>query len=303
MTHYIIKIFYFIVLAIVLSGCKNTCNYIEDYYPSMYLGIIEYEKSNYKNAFKHLSKSFSSCSPRNTKTYYEIDVMAAICAKLGKNKCCQEMISIQLGNGFTLSKYQADSIYSTFFTSPLGIKLINQSDEIMKEYNLQIDTMVHRMLTEMLRDDQRARGSDEQFRLDSINEVKLRWIFDKNRFPKESLFRYKPFEYVDIHTMLLHTSDSIRINYFLPQIKKMIKNGSCDPKVYATLYDQYYLYNGMPQIYGTYKNSDREISEHIDIEQLEKNRISIGLPSLKSDAILHELKIINYPDTYGKFFN
>lgn len=284
------------------TSCNRKSNYILNYYPNVYIGLIEYEKGNNEKAYYFLKKSFKACPAKNTRTLNEIDIMAFTSARLNKNKTCYKMLEKQLKNGFTLSKYTNDSIFNSFFSTKLGLKLIHRSDEFKKSYLSSIDTSLYNCILEMLCVDQKYRGSEDQKPLDSINEKKLIEIFESNKYPKESLLRYKSNSFVDIHTILLHTKDSIRINYFLPNIKKFIIQGRCDPYVYATLYDQYYLYNGLPQIYGTYKKSDRTLSKHINIDEMNKNRLSIGLPTFEDEKVLNELKIINYPDTYGKFF-
>ena len=284
------------------TSCNRKCDYILNYYPPVYKGLIEYEKGNPEKAYFFLKKSFKACPARNTRTLNEIDIMAFTSARLNHNKTCYKMLKKQLNNGFTLSKYTNDSIFNSFFSTKLGLKLIQRSDKIVSAYSSTIDTSIYNNILEMSCADQKYRGSVEQKSLDSINEKKLIEIFETNKYPKESLLRYKSNSFVDIHTILLHTKDSIRLNYFLPKIKEFIIEGRCDPYVYATLYDQYYLYNGLPQIYGTYKNRDRTLSKHIAIDEMNKNRLSIGLPTLEDELILHELKILNYPDTYGKFY-
>ncbi len=292
----------YILILIFFVSCGRKCDYITDYYPYVYKGLIEYERKNDEKAYFFLNKAFKACPAKNTKSIYEMEIMAKVSAKLGYNEVCYDMLVKQLGNGFKLSKYTNDSTYSKFFSKKLGLKLLDKSNEIMSDYLSSIDTALYFQLLEMNRIDQQNRGTEDQKPLDSINEMKLIDIFESNRYPKESLLRYKPNGFVNIHTILLHTRDSMRINYFLPKIKELVREGRCDPYVYATLYDQYYLYNGMPQIYGTYKNRNHELSEHIELDEINENRLAIGLPTLEDEQIIHELKIINYPDTYGRLY-
>jgi len=283
-------------------SCNKKYNYIRNYYPNMYIGIIEYEKNNYLKAYNHFNLAFANCPARNTKTFYEIDMMAKTSAIIGKDKTCYTMIKKQLNNGFTISKYTSDSIYNLFFAKKIGKKLIMKSDKITNEYFKSIDTSLYNTLVAMSCNDQKNRGNIDQLELDIANESLLIKIFEQNKFPKESLSRYKNNSFVDIHTILLHTRDSIRINYFLPKIKGLVIDGKCDPYIYASLYDQYYLYNNLYQIYGTYKNRDRTMSNHISIDSININRLNIGLPTLEQNEEIHNLKIINYPDSYGKFY-
>ncbi len=68
----------------------------------------------------------------------------------------------------------------------------------------------------------------------------------------------------DIELFLLHTKDSIRLNYFIPKIKEFTVNGTAPPRVLDIMIDQYYSYNDKPQIYGTYKRQDGEYAIIID---------------------------------------
>lgn len=297
------KFLLFVIAFQLLSCSDNNSDYINNYYPHMHKGIIAFEKGSIDSAFFYLDKAFSKCSPRNTIPHYEIDVMAKVTAKLEKHNICSEMIKKQLKNGFTITKYSGDTLYSEFFNSEVGIKLLENADDFQKSYQSNVDSTLFNKLKLMLSEDQKNRGSEEQQVFDKRNEKRLIELFEKGIYPDESIRRLcNPYE-ADIHTVLLHTDDSIRINYFLPKLLQFVKMGKCDPKVYANVYDQYFLYNGDPQIYGTYRDTDKNLSNHIDMEKLNSNRLSIGLMTLDQKQILHELKIKNYPSTYGRFYN
>ena len=87
---------------------------------------------------------------------------------------------------------------------------------------------------------------------------------------------------VDIGLLLVHTDDSIRMNYFVPKLKGFVENGYSHPRILGNIIDQYYLYNNEPQIYGTYKTRDGVYSDMIpDLKKVDSNRLSIGLPPLR----------------------
>jgi len=87
---------------------------------------------------------------------------------------------------------------------------------------------------------------------------------------------------VDVGLLLLHTKDSIRMNYFVPKVKEFVKKGLAPPRTLGTMIDQYYLYNGKPQIYGTYGARGGGYANMIDnLKKVDSNRISIGLPPLE----------------------
>lgn len=308
-----LKISLFILVSF-LNSCRKErqdCNFITDYHPLVIKAEIEYEKKNYKEAYKLLKEAFNSCNPRNTVTYYEIDKMAKITAHLGLFEESLDMIRLQISQGFTVDKYKSDTLFNKVLQSKKGIELIKQADFLRNEYLKSIDTSMVSKLIKMNSCDQQYRKKrnyynehkKEQDRLDSINESQLMKIFESYGFPEEHLMRFAHPEMIRVNAILLHTEDSIRENYFLPKLKEFVKSGKCDPRTYAVVYDQFLLYNDLPQKYGTYYKSDGTLSNSVHLDEVNKNRFSIGLASLKDKETIHQLKIVNYPNTYGKIHN
>lgn len=303
-----------LILITFLNSCRKErqdCNFITDYHPLVIKAEIEYEKKNYKKAYKLLKKAFNGCTPRNTVTYYEIDKMAKVTAHLGLIEESLDMIKRQINQGFTIDKYKNDTLFDKILQSNKGIELVKEADLLRNEYLKGIDTALVSKLIKMSACDQQFRknrsyydkNQKEQDKLDSINELQLKEIFESYGFPGEHLKRYVYPEMIRVDAILLHTEDSIREKYFLPKLKKFVKTGKCDPRTYAVVYDQLLIYDGLPQKYGTYKKSDGGLSNSVPLDEVNKNRISIGLPSLEDKETIHQLKIANYPNTYGKFHN
>lgn len=309
-----LKISLFILIAF-LNSCRKErqdCSFITDYHPLVIRAEIEYEKKNYKKAYKLLKKAFTSCEPRNTVTYYEIDKMAKITAHLGLVEESLDMIKRQIKQeGFTINRYKSDTLFDKILQSKKGIELIKEADLLRNEYLKGIDTSLVSKLIKMSACDQQYRknrnyydeNQKQQNKLDSINELQLIEIFESYGFPGEHLKRYAYPEMIRIEAILLHTEDSIREKYFLPKLEEFLKSGKCDPRTYAVVYDQLLIYDGLPQKYGTYNKSDGSLTSSVPLDEVNKNRISIGLPSLGDKKTIHELKIVNYPNSYGKFHN
>jgi hypothetical protein len=83
------------------------------------------------------------------------------------------------------------------------------------------------------------------------------------------------------------------MRYFILKLTEFVKNGTCQPDVLVRVIDQYYLYNGRPQINGTYTKHGGGYANMIsDLKKVDRNRISIGLPPLelkeKKDRIFQE---------------
>ncbi|HLS31903.1 MAG TPA: hypothetical protein VK021_13685, partial [Flavobacteriaceae bacterium] len=99
------------------------------------------------------------------------------------------------------------------------------------------------------------------------------------------------FTSADPTILLLHTDDSIRIDYFIPKVKEFIKKGQCTPYVLGTMYDNLALFNKGPQTHGTYENQNGDYANMIsDVSKVNENRAEIGLPTLKMTRKIDSLR-------------
>jgi hypothetical protein len=152
-------------------------------------------------------------------------------------------------------------------------------NQLRNVYLNSLNLNLRNQIKKMSEEDQfyRRKGNyqqDKQNLIDSINSKKIIEIFDTFGYPNESLIGDSSIDnsIVNITTMLLHTKDKERIDYFIPKIMEYIKKGKAPPNVYAFMYDQYNLYNGKKQYYGSYENKT-----DISIKELNKRRKTIGL--------------------------
>jgi hypothetical protein len=284
---------------------KPVCNYITDYYQTIYQGELAYELKKYDRAFELYQSAFDTCTPINTDTYNEIGKYVEICLILGHDKQALDFIELDLKNGDELKWKLEDSVYSKIFTTKDGKKLIASYDNIRSEYLKGINLELRKEIQEMNRLDQLYRNGqyqeNKQDSIDKINTNRLREIFEQFGYPNNRVIGSYSVDriHTDVITMLLHTSDSIRMSYFVPKLKEFVKAGTCSPKTLGGVIDQFYLYNGEPQTHGTYESQNSKYANMIsDRDQVNKNRISIGLPSLELNEQIDSVKRINYPEMY-----
>ena len=140
----------------------------------------------------------------------------------------------------------------------------------------------------MKKADQLYRGRNAQFLMDNKrkqdsidleNRNALVNIFEEIGYPNFNKLGEEPYEYpskYNIKVILLHTPDSIREHYFLPKLLEYVRSGECNPIVYGALYDQLFLYNKMPQKYGTYIQKTPNLQSKDSINYFRKK---IGLPN------------------------
>lgn len=297
-------------LLIVTTSCQNEkkleCDYITNYYQKIYKADLQYELGNYEKAFRIYHDAFNSCEPINTKTYNEIGNFAETCAILGKDDLAIEFIYRQIENGYDIKWLQQNPNFNKIFSSEKGNQLLSQYEELRKKALSNFNLVLREEIKKMKIEDQRYRNSnyqdniDKQNVIDKYNTFRIIEIFNEFGYPNETIIGDYSLDKtpVDIGTILLHTSDSIRVNYFIPKLTEFVRNGKCSPKTLGTIIDQYYLYNGKPQINGTYgigNNYDNMIS---DLKKVDSNRVSIGLPPLK----IKEKKEQILQERYGNLY-
>lgn len=295
----------FILLLSCSQRNKSNCNYITDYYQTIYQAELAYELKNYPRAFELYQSAFNTCTPINTLTYYEIEKYAKVCSILGHNKLALDFIKLDLENGKELKWILQDPSYAKVFATEDGQNLVADYDDIRSEYLEKVNLELRKEIQEMNRLDQLYRNGQyqevKQDSVDDLNTSRLREIFEQFGYPSNQVIGSYSIDqlHTDIVTILLHTSDSIRMNYFVPKLKEYVKAGVCSPKTLGQVIDQFYLYNGQPQIHGTYEAINSKYANMIgDRKQVDKNRISIGLPPLDLEERIDSIKRINYPERY-----
>lgn len=283
------NILLFFLAFIFIISCNNDTNknYISGkYYENVYKADSLFIIKDYGEAFKILDSLFDTFSPVHLPIYEECLTYTKL-AWITNHKS-ESFKSLKK----LISNYGYDKNY--IINDGILKKIYNQNKEIIdKEYEIlrnnylsNIDLNLRKKIIQMREADQLYRGKGQygvaQEKIDSVNEVKMIEIFSKYGYPNRKIVGdYKlSMERADLGTILLHTSDSIRINFFAPKILSFIKEGKCSPLTYGAMIDQYLLYNGEAQKYGTYTKPNGGYSEIANIEKIDSLRESIGLPKL-----------------------
>lgn len=287
---------------LLIIGCqtdkKSSCNYITDYYQTIYKADYEFQNENYEKAFELYQEAFNSCEALNSLSYNEIDRFAETSAILNKYSITYEYTKKQIQHGIELNRIQNNPNFDEFLSSDYGKKIVLEYESIRKEFLDNLDIELRDELVAMRYADQMYRGGyDEaiwakQDSIDKLHEKRLIEIFESIGYPTVKRVGLHTMDYpVDVGLLLLHTKDSIRMNYFVPKVNEFIINGTAPPIVLGRMIDQYHLYNDKPQIYGTYIGQGGGFANMIDdLKKVDSNRISIGLPPLelqqKKDSLI-----------------
>lgn len=295
-----------LLLPMIFFGCatekKSDCNYIENYYQTVYEADLEFETGNYEKAFSLYEDAFNSCEAKNTSTYYELGKYTESSAILGKFDVTYESAKKEIQHGIELSRFQNNTNFEEFLSSDYGKKFASEYDSLRTQFTDNADLQLRDELISMRSADQMYRGGNgeadwtKQDSIDILHEKRLIEIFESVGYPTDRMVGPHTMDYpVDVGLLLLHTDDSIRMNYFVPKVKEFVKNGTAPPSTLGTMIDQYYLYNGEPQIYGTYSAQAGGYANMIeDLKEVDSNRISIGLPPLDLKEKKDSLNRIKY---------
>ncbi len=287
-----------IFLILIIIGCakeqKSDCNYITDYYPNTAKAEIEFYLGNYEKAYDYYLKAFENCDAIKLGTHHDTNKFAKICAELDKDDLAMDYIEKTINKGGTLNGFQRDEVFNDILKSERGKKIISEYDKRRMEYINSLNMDLRSEIQAMIEIDQRL--VDKQRERDSvfkINDKRLVEIFEEFGYPNEQVVGNYGIDQISSNPtiLLLHTDDSIRINYFIPKVKEFIKKGDCPPSVLGVMYDNLALFNNEPQTHGTYKNPNGVYSEMIsDISKVNSNRAEIGLPTLEMTEKIDSLK-------------
>jgi hypothetical protein len=280
----------FLCFLLFLSCSDNKipdCNYITDYYPKIYEAQLNYNQKDYREAFELYSEAFEICEPKNTVGIYEMNKYAEISAILEKEELALNFIEKNLAQGMLLRSYTNNPVFSNVLKTDRGKNIIANYDSTRAKYLNSLNLKLRSEIQEMMKADQtHIQDQEKRNIIFQRNTKRLIEIFENVGYPGNDIIGpYNvDFSNSDISILLLHTSDSIRINYFIPKLKEYVKNGDCDPKTLGMVIDNLHLFNNELQIIGTYEK--REENMISDKELVNQNRLEIGLPTLEVDEKL-----------------
>jgi len=279
-------------------SCKQTKNYkySVDYYLDIYKADSLFEIKKYNESYNILKKLFKKNKPINLPPYYEyINYVKSgfLAKKFNSEELKKNVKKLIRTYGYDSISFKNDSILNLAFKN----SKINNYKEYRAEYLSSLDFNLRYKLHELIELDQKYRINyfeNDRFikrkKIDDNNELFLKYLFGRNIYPNEHILGNHTVDGTRVprtNILLLHTSDSIRLNYFLPKIKIFIREGKCTPSIYGNMMDQLYLYNNKEQIYGTYDVIKIKKEDYVKFNKMRK---IIGLPSIEYE--LWKRKII-----------
>lgn len=286
-----------IIMILILFSCgnqeKENCNYITDYYQNTAKAEIEFYSGNYQEAFDFYQIAFRNCKAINIGTHNDTWKFAKVCAELGKTKLALNYIEKRIINGGVIGEFQRDDIFKSILNSTRGQKIVSGYNKMREEHIATLNLDLRAELQKMIEIEQNLNSTKLDDSIYRVNDKRLVEIFEKYGYPNEQIVGSYIIDRIsaDPTILLLHSRDSIRINYFIPKINKYVRDGKCPPIIAGLLYDNLELYNDQQQTHGTYTNINGGYPNMIsDISKVNSNRLSIGLPTLEMTEKIDSLK-------------
>lgn len=283
---------------LVLISCKSkvigkTNSFIETkevnyipYYLKVYEADSLYLVKEYEKSHKVLDSLFRKFKPLNTEQYKEYETYISCAFALQKKINFRDSILKSIENyGSNARYFKYDSLMNLAFNNAeISSDNILQSTEL---YRSKLNLKLRDSIQEMCINDQKprinARGNNIEIKkADSLNQVKLKFIFSKYGFPHEKLIGEFYIDSIDLNlnAILLHTERDFRLNFLLPKILIAVKMGHAYPENYTQPYDRFLEDTSGKQLYGSYNlKREKQNTEFIDKKNLDSIRKSIGLPS------------------------
>ena len=273
-----------ILLSFIIISCKTReTNYITYYNKVNEIDSIYRIAQKPKLAIKKFRKLFKEFQPKNQERIEEFENYIYLSDKYQENfggkKNLYKFITLiaPYRNAYQehlplFKKYGIDSLEAA-----------NKTDLWVRSR----EKVLMDSITTLFIRDQEGRRLDINIsaRNDLKNANLMKWIFDNYGYP--SLQKVGVFGNDDVFlpmsTFFSHMSASQDYPYFEKKLKRYLEMGDCSPREYSTMVDRYHLQVLKDKmLYGSYIGVDG-ISDTI---QVNKNRKSVGLPSLKHNNII-----------------
>lgn len=167
------------------------------------------------------------------------------------------------------------SLYKKYEIDSLSI------EQKVAEWEKKLDKkMIDSFVVAIGRDQFNGRSnSSEIFENDLKNAELLKWTFENRSFPsKQKIGLYHKDIFMPLDVIILHMADYDKhYPYFKAKILEYVKSGEYPPRDYAAMVDRNNLHHKIPYTYGVYQG----YQNITDSAKVNRNRKSIGLPSLK----------------------
>lgn len=251
-------------------------NYIP-YYLKVYEADSLFVVKNYIGAFNILDSLYKKKMLKCGYGVYEYNTYLATCLLTGNKDKLDEKLKFGVLNfGHVLIKHRlgeklADSILQIANVSK------DEYKQLQKQYYNSLNHELIKELSIIMDEDQKVRTAEyslegmEFYRNKHFKQ--LQDIFKKYGYPSENKVGSQGYcdeneiKCLQVSALLMHQTDNdTSAVYVLNKLKSYLKDGSCPPMTYASVWDKFTWIKENKQLYGTIVN-------------FENNRLVLGLPA------------------------
>lgn len=269
------------ILLILIISCKTKKTDYTTYYHEVLIAdsIMRFENDTIKSLRKY-KKIFKKFEPKNDERINEFENFIILSDYYKKNfggkKNILKLIQLDAINWdrkkndkklmYLLKKYKVDS---------------SEVNDVVRKCKKNLNKTLIDSFKIAFERDQDGRPTNIKLVKKNANKNArlLIWTFENHGFPTKEKIGWFP-----MPTFLTHMIESDQYPYFEKKLLEYIKSGDCNPRDYAMMVD-YNLFLIEKQKKTIYGFNGSEINDSV---QINKNRKSIGLPSL-----IHNSKIRN----------
>lgn len=268
---------YIFIGLMLLSFKDEKCDYISDYYQTIYKAEIHYLRNENSKALELLEKVESQCGLLNQIGIYEPLLMAELLVRTKQEDKSFPYFYRLLRDGLAFEMLNTNPEFDILKTKEQWIKLKKEAPEFENEFQKSINHELRNEIINMNLADQKVRTGDIDIQtlvtIDSINEKRMKEIFIKYGYPNYKLVGHSinSNEDTDIGAMLMHFKDTI---FFKPKLLEFIRNGEAPPRQLASMTDSQQRSVG-EFTYGIYQNVDSTKIKNFN--KIDQTRMEIGL--------------------------
>ncbi|EJL71243.1 hypothetical protein PMI13_02434 [Chryseobacterium populi] len=277
-----------ILILLVVWSCKSKeVNYITYYNKVNKIDSIYRMANKPKKAIRKYRRLFRRYEPKNQERINEYANYIILSDQYHKNFGGQQSLYKLLPLIAPYNKQYKDylKLYKKY-----GIDSVTVEKEIVQWKKSLNKQLVDSFTVAMIQD--RGAKADDSIKHHLIlkkNAELLIWTFNHYGFPSlQKIGLWNEGEFLAMQSLIDHMSESTYYPYFKTKLLEYIKSGECPPYFYAVMIDKHNLnFTNHKEdiVYGAY----RSIGFKLDSTQLDRNRRSIGLPSLRHYGVIKEV--------------
>ncbi len=272
-----------IIFVFILSACKNrNLNYITYYNKINAIDSIYRFQKDTLSVIKQYKKVFRQYPPKNQERINEYENYIRLADRFHKNfggkKSLYKLIPLVAPNW----KYKKEDSSFIQLYQKYGIDR-NEIEHEVSQWKNKLNQKLADSFAVAFKRDQNSRihaNYQDITKNDKKNAELLKWMFENYGFPSmQKIGLWNGDFFMPSGPLLLHMADYEEYHqYFKTRILEYVKSGECPPRDYAAMIDRYYLHVIKKEIpYGIYVGYEGIK----DSASVDRNRKSIGLPSLK----------------------